>query len=146
MNRDRRTTAKSIVRRYLEACDRGDLDAMMSLASEDYVWHGTGPDGPTETRGRGVLRDAVATFLAAIPDLRVEILDLIAEGDRVAARLHESGHHRGGDLLGRKAAGSFVSWYPFDVYRVADGEIVEEWFSDNTLNILHWLVERSAEA
>jgi ketosteroid isomerase-like protein len=87
MNRHREATANSIVRRYLEACDRGDLDAMMSLASEDYMWHGTGPDGPTVTRGRGMLRAAVAAFLAAIPDLRIEILDLIGEGDRVAARL-----------------------------------------------------------
>jgi predicted ester cyclase len=75
-----------------------------------------------------------AEFLAAFPDLRCEIDDLIAEGDKVAVPNRLMGTHRGafvGPPTGRRVEFSSV-----DVVRVAGGRIVEHWGLIDALTFL----------
>ena len=62
----------------------------------------------------------------ALPDLTVEVLDLIAEGDRVAAFLRlggtNSGAYRRGEATNRRA-----SMRAFVIWRIAEGRLVESW-------------------
>ena len=62
----------------------------------------------------------------SFPDLQVEILDLVAEGDRVATFLRMSGtntgEYRRGEATGRRA-----TIRAFFIWRVAGGRLVESW-------------------
>src|SRR4051812_45556150 len=78
------------------------------------------PTGPDSIRG------GIAMLRRSFPDLRVEVLDLVAEGDRVAAFLLFSatnqGHYRRGGATNRHG-----SMRAFFIWRVADGRLVESW-------------------
>jgi steroid delta-isomerase-like uncharacterized protein len=126
---------KALVRNWIEAIERQDIDTALTYAADDYIWQGMAPQGWTRVQGKEDFRVAVMEFLDALPDLKIEILDMVAEGDRVAIRLREVGHHTGADWLGVKAAGATVEWYPFDFYRIENGLIAEEWFTDDPYTI-----------
>ena len=64
--------------------------------------------------------------LRRFPDLHVTIEDLVAEGDKVAARRSYEGTHRG-ELLGIPATGKPVQMGGISIFRMALGKITEHW-------------------
>jgi predicted SnoaL-like aldol condensation-catalyzing enzyme len=84
--------AKALVRRYFQRLlNEKDLSACDEMLSGDYVDHDAPPDTPP---GPQSVKEFVAGFLAEYPNMRVDILDIVAEGNKVAARLVWRGNHR----------------------------------------------------
>ena len=84
--------AKALVRRYFQRLlNEKDLSACDEMLSDDYVDHDAPPDTPP---GPQSVKEFVAGFLAEYPNMHVDILDIIAEGNKVAARLVWRGNHR----------------------------------------------------
>ncbi|VEB43611.1 Predicted ester cyclase [Chromobacterium violaceum] len=81
---------------------------------------------------------ASQTFRAAVPDLKVEVTDMVLAADRVALRLHFTGHFSGkfGDIQG---SGQAVDFQAFDLYRVKNGRIAENWHLEDNLTLLKQL-------
>jgi predicted ester cyclase len=78
-------------------------------------------------------------LLAGFPDLQVTVEDdLIAEADRVVARLLLRGTHSG-PFAGRPATGEVVAWGSIRIYRVRDGRVVETWAMQDRLGLLQQL-------
>ncbi|MDQ1539428.1 MAG: hypothetical protein QOH29_154, partial [Actinomycetota bacterium] len=75
---------------------------------------------------------------AALPDLHITTLDAIADDDTVWCRFVIEGTSEG-SLFGFPATGKTVRWDEIDTYRVADGQITEEWSSPDMTNILYQL-------
>ncbi len=116
---------KALVRRlYEEGFNAGNLDVVDQLVSPDIVTHNPiildAPTGPDSVRG------GIAMLRRSFPDLHVEVLDLIAEGDRVAAFLLMSGTNAG-DYRRGGATNRQGSMRAFFIWRVADGRLVESW-------------------
>lgn len=68
-----------------------DLSVCDEMLSDGYIDHDaptTAPSGPDS------IKEFAAAFLREYPDMRVEIEDVFAEGNRVAARVEWFGHHR----------------------------------------------------
>jgi predicted ester cyclase len=65
--------------------------------------------------------------LAAMPDFRLEIEDIICSEDRAMLRLRMTGAHTGQPLLGRPARGAKFSASAVFIYRVRGGRIIEAW-------------------
>ncbi|MBK1842839.1 ester cyclase [Azospirillum sp. YIM B02556] len=88
-----------------------------------------GVDGPLQ---------ASRAFRAAVPDLTAAIEDMVATGDRVAVHLRFRGHFTGrfGEVRG---SGQTVDFQAFDLYRVADGRIAENWHLEDNLTLLQQL-------
>jgi predicted ester cyclase len=80
----------------------------------------------------------MAAYLAGFSDLHVEVDELIAESDKVVARLTYSGTHDG-DLFGIPATRRRVSVRQFAVYRITDGKVVEEWEVSDQLGLMQQL-------
>ena len=72
------------------------------------------------------VRKAFAIFQRAFPDTVHTIDDLIAEGDRVVARITARGTHTG-ELFGHAPTGRVVSLTGIAIYRLVEGRIVERW-------------------
>jgi predicted ester cyclase len=66
------------------------------------------------------------TFCGAFADLRVEIVQTLVDGDRVAAHCHVTGRHVG-DALGGKATGRAIDLWGTTIGRIENGRIVEGW-------------------
>ena len=122
------------MRRFFEeALGGGDLDLIDALVTPDAVMHN--PlilDAPSSVRG------SVEMVRRAFPDLRVEVLDLIAEGDRVAAFLRLSGTNTGAYRRGG-ATNRQASMRAFFIWRIADGRLVESWGTADRFDFLQQL-------
>ena len=84
---------KAAVRRYFEEIvSKGTLSVAEDLFAPDFNANRPVPGMPP---GPGRVKWVWCTWRAAFPDWRAEIEALIAEGDRVAARISARGTHRG---------------------------------------------------
>jgi predicted ester cyclase len=114
---------KELVRRlYEEGFNQGNLDVVDELLAPDVITHD--PiilDAPT---GPGAIRGGIEMIRNAFPDFHVEVLDLIAEGDRVASFLRLSGTNTGEYRRGA-ATNRHGSMRAFFIWRIADGRLVE---------------------
>ena len=116
--------------RFHEAASRHDLDAMAECLAEDYRYHGgTGGAGAGD---RETFLEYVQEIFQAFPDFRPEVLDTVAEGDLVAARLRISGTHRG-EFQGIPASDRVMDLEEANLTRFdSDGLMVEDWdYLDN---------------
>lgn len=70
----------------------------------------------------------------ALSDVHFVVEDLIAEGDPVVARLTQSGTHHG-IFLGIPPTGKRVRISGVEIFRNADGKIVEHWNNYDDLGL-----------
>lgn len=126
---------KDIVRRYQEIHNSNDLDALSEVVSEELLtpkmMSGMKP-------GLQGAKQVHATTLMGMPDWHTEINDLIAEGDRVVARITMTGTHTG-NFWGIPATGRRVEFSGIYIVRIADGKIVEHWGEEDGVSLLQQL-------
>ena len=117
---------KALVRRHLgEAISQDRPEVWDEIMDEGFTLH-----HPLVQRGRAGYRAAVDALRAGFPDLREEILDIVAEDDRVVVRYMERGTHTG-DFLGMPPTGKTYEKHGFALYRIANGRLVEAWFQED---------------
>lgn len=63
-------------------------------------------------------------FFTGFPDFRMSIEDIVAQGDKVAARFIERGTHNG-EFMGITPTGRQVTWTEIGILRIEGGKIVE---------------------
>jgi predicted ester cyclase len=80
-----------------------------------------------DSQGPGGGAGFVEMLVAAIPDLRLDIRDMISAGDRAVVWLEMTGMHTGESLLGEPATGRTLSANAVFIYRVTAGRIAEAW-------------------
>jgi predicted ester cyclase len=115
---------KDLIRSLLAEVDRGNDDVVEAYYSPDYV-----DRTPTPVRrqsGRDGLGGTFAALRRAFPDTRHTIEDLIAEGDRVVARVSARATHTG-ELFGHAPTGKLVTLTSITIYRIVAGRIAERW-------------------
>ncbi len=84
-------------------------------------------------------REWIAPFQASFPDIRMEIVELVAEGETVVGRFHCSGTHLG-EWLGHPPTGRrFERIAEVYFFRFRDGRIVDAWGTEDTLTRLEQL-------
>ncbi len=128
---------KIIAGKVYEIIATGDLDRAEEIVD---------PDAPDNERPPGsgypqpklieTFRQFAADAHAAFPDMRITVEDMLAEDDRVAARVVMRGTHQG-ELQGIAPTGKRVQVRAMDMFRIADGKIVERWgHGDDPTDIL----------
>jgi steroid delta-isomerase-like uncharacterized protein len=128
---------KALVRRQEEELfGSGNLDVADEIYASDYVGHD--PSNPQDVRGLEAAKRAAADYRRAFPDLRVTVEDLIAEGDRVAARLRFRGTHLG-ELDGIATTGRRVDCTGIVISRIEGGRIAEDWANFDDLGMMRQL-------
>jgi len=115
---------RSLLERYIELYNAGDLDGVMSLYAEDSSQ--LMPDGTFN--GRSAIRDRLAQELAAFSDLAHRYLSYVEEGDAFADEWVFVGTHTGPVTLpdGTEVppTGKRVEVRGMELVRVRDGRIV----------------------
>jgi predicted ester cyclase len=116
---------KAVVRRFVEEVANG---GHLELIDELYA-----PELAPATRRW------IAPFRASFPDVHMEIVELIAEGDKVVGRFTCSATHLGA-WLGQAATGRrFERVDEVWIFRFRDGRIVHAWSLEDTLGRLRQL-------
>jgi steroid delta-isomerase-like uncharacterized protein len=126
---------KDVVRRFVaEIFVAGRAEAVDELVAEDFVAH----SWPSTGDPRADLKRAIDRVGHGLADPAFTIEDLIAEGDRVAARLTTSATHVG-EFMGLAATGKRYTIEEIHIFRVRDGQAVEHWHQFNPLALMQQL-------
>jgi ketosteroid isomerase-like protein len=106
---------KDLLREIAAASNSGASDRISAWFTEDFRLHG--PGEPALPAGQEGARQMRARFRTLMPPIKLEILDMIEEGDRVAVRWQLTATYEG---------------KPFEqsimaIYRFEEGRIAEDW-------------------
>ncbi len=126
---------KAVRRRYHDAWNSGDTDALDSIMTSDVVNHSPLPGQPEGIAG---FKQALLWMRSGVPDLEITIDSSVSDGDLVSTRWTGAGTHTG-MLMGIPATGKQVTVSGIDICRVSGGRIVEYWQELDTLSMLQQL-------
>jgi serine phosphatase RsbU (regulator of sigma subunit)/ketosteroid isomerase-like protein len=115
---------KALVRRFLEAHAKGDLDTLDEMLAPNFVDHDLIPgEGP----GReGYLR-SFTEFHAAYSHTRYVIDKQLAEGEEVVTTFAVSATHDRGEWMGLVPTGKEFKALLVLIHRIVGGKITDEW-------------------
>jgi len=122
---------KAVVRKAIEAINEQDLSLLDDLAAPNYFDH-------TDQQGLEQHRQSLAMFFKGFPDSHWTIEDIIAERDKVWARVTYTGTHTG-EYLGFAPTGKKISYKSVTIKRIVNGKMVEGWTVNDMLDFLKQL-------
>ncbi len=126
---------KALVRRAYDAINQNDLDALDEMVDSDVTDHDPAPgQGP----GLEGVKQYFSALHSAFPDVHMDVEDMIAEGDKVVARVSMSGTHQG-EFMGIDPTGNRVTITGIDILRIVDGKVVGHWGNFDDLGMLQQL-------
>jgi steroid delta-isomerase-like uncharacterized protein len=124
---------KAAVRRFYEEVinsrNRGTIDELLTADAVDHTF---------DSQGVEASKKFFRMLFQAFPDLRVDVHDLVAEGELVAARVTYSGSHQG-EFIGIPATGRQARTAGVDFFRMQDGRQVEHWGGPDMASLLQQL-------
>src|SRR5215212_1271157 len=123
---------KELIRHLTDSFNRKDLSVIDELVAVNYVDHGPF-DG--QAPGREGMKQAHRQFYEGFPDIYETIDDIFAEDDRVVVRWTCRGKHLG-SFAGLAPTGRHVAVTGIDIYRIAGGQVVENWHTVDGLSLL----------
>lgn len=116
----------ALVRRYFETIwNKGLLQQESEFVDKDVVVHA--PPIPGIPEGIGGPLAIVGTFRAAVPDLHLTQDVVFGGDDKVVQIWTTRGFHTGSDLFGFPAKGTELVLTGVNIFRIANGRIVERW-------------------
>jgi steroid delta-isomerase-like uncharacterized protein len=125
---------KALERRYYELANKGDLTACFELCAADLVMHSVSG----ETHGLEEYKRNFKEESKAFPDMHFTVHDVIAEGDKVAARWTLTATHKG-EFQGIPPTNKKLTLWGINIDRVAGGKFVEGWVSFDMLSMMQQL-------
>lgn len=125
-------------RLYEEVFNQGNLDLADELIGPNVVEHQQQPGVTPDAAGPELVKQIARFFRSAFPDLEITVNDLIAEDDRVAARVTIAGTHKG-ELMGIPPTGKRVQVSSMDIIRFEDGKAAEHWGETDIMGMMQQL-------
>jgi predicted ester cyclase len=115
---------KAVIRKLPGLLDSLDPSAIEAAFTEDFVLHeSTRPHWP---RGHEGAVRLLVMMKSLMPDIRIAIEDMLAEGDKVCVRWRYTGTLTG-SFDGMQGDGSRYEAVALAIYRFRDGRIAEDW-------------------
>jgi steroid delta-isomerase-like uncharacterized protein len=121
------TSNRATLKLFIDAMNTGDPEVVSETIDELVE-----PDAqirtplPIEATGQELLKEVFGRLHRAFPDLRVNVEDVIAEGDKVVSRNSVTGTQQG-EYMGIPPTGKSVTYNEIFIARFVDGRIAETW-------------------
>jgi len=120
---------------YDEVFNKKSRAAIDEFIDPNQVDHAAPPGMPGGLAGA---KQTIGMYLTAFPDLHFTVEDMIAEGDKLVARLTVRGTQQGA-FMGIPPTGKHVTVTAIDISRMAGGKSVEHWIEMDTLGMMQQL-------
>jgi serine phosphatase RsbU (regulator of sigma subunit)/ketosteroid isomerase-like protein len=134
---------KALVRRLVEAQDKGDLETLDELLAPDFVDHNLLPG---QDPGREGFLQGVAEDHAALSFIRNTIEYQATDGDMVITRMRTRTMHDRGTYLGIMApTGQERETMGILIHRIVGGQVAEEWSATSATPVLEDLAQEIRE-
>jgi steroid delta-isomerase-like uncharacterized protein len=112
---------KAVVGSFVEVINQGRLERLNDLVTPDFVEL---DPLPGQQQGREGLKQVIAAFRTAFPDIRWVIEEMVGEGDKVFSRFTWSGTHRD-EFFGVPATGRRITVKGMVIDSVVEGKMVD---------------------
>ena len=122
---------KALVRRFLEAQAKGNLNVIDEVLTPHFVDHDRLPGQAPDREG---YKRAIAEYHAAFSNVRFLVEDQVAEGEKVVTRFIVRATHDLGELMGVAPTGTEVTYKAMAIHRIVGGKIVEEWAEGSNIS------------
>ena len=119
---------KLVVKKVFEGINNQDLEVLDQLLNIDFVWHGN------NDQSKANYQKDVEAVIAAFPDAKWAIEEILGEEDKVIVRWTFSGTQRN-DWEGVPASEKRVTYGGITIFRLVDGKIAEVWNNENLLSL-----------
>jgi steroid delta-isomerase-like uncharacterized protein len=130
---------KELVRRWFAENDRGNEAIVDELCAPDYLDHTPQVPGmPEDVQGVAPLKATLKALREAFTEVEHSVDDVIAEGDRVVARIRARGRFTG-PIRNIPPNGKMVEITGISIHRVENGKLVEHWADLDMLSFLQQL-------
>ncbi len=121
---------KALVQQFFEeVINQRNLAALDQFVDPAGVNHTVPAGMPQETN------QFLSLYLGAFPDVQATVEDLMADGDKVVARVSYRGTHQGA-FRGIPPTGKQVALMGINIFRIANGKLVEHWGLTDRLAVL----------
>jgi len=124
---------KLLMGKFADFINTASEDLATRLISPNAIFHVPGQSEPL--RGPSGYLTTIGMMRAGFPDIQWTLEELIAEGDKVAARFTMRGTHEG-TFFGVPPSGKKIEVKAMNFYRITDGQIVEETGQPDLLGLL----------
>ena len=125
---------KTVARETMEALHQRDLEGVRAKVAPDARFYGWAPE-PLDADGHKAFMSAL---LAAFPDSRFVVDDVITEGEKVAVRHRLQGTHQA-ELQGIPATGRQVEVNGIVIFRIENGKVAEAWLNADIMGMMQQL-------
>jgi serine phosphatase RsbU (regulator of sigma subunit)/ketosteroid isomerase-like protein len=122
---------KALVRRFLEAQAKGNLNVIDEVLTPHFVDHDRLPGQAPDREG---YKRVITEYHAAFSNVRFLVEDQLAEGDKVVTRFIVRATHDLGQLMGVAPTGREVTYKALAIHRIVGGKIVEEWAEGSNIS------------
>ena len=124
---------KETLRKVQEAWNQKRFDDLDQYFAPDFKANGNDPSGPPTL---AAAKASNGTMNQIFSERRVEILDLLEDGDKVFMRNRATGKHTSESWMGAPADGKPYEIESWSMYRFRDGKIVESWGLNDGMRLM----------
>ena len=119
--------------RFTEFINTASETLAAELISPDAIFHVPGRSEPM--RGPAGYLAIIQMMRGGFPDIQWTLEEMVAEGDKVAARFTMRGTHLG-TFFGTSSTGKTITVQALNIYRLSHGQIIEETGQPDLLGLL----------
>lgn len=124
MSTDLQANAQVVRAFYADLWEQADLSRLPALMHQDVAFQGTFGQ---VMRGQDAFAAYVRGVRHAFSTYRCEVVDLLTDGDKVAARVRFSGRHDAGPFLDFAPTGRELAWEGVGFFTLDAGRIRHLW-------------------
>jgi steroid delta-isomerase-like uncharacterized protein len=126
---------KAKVQQIYEVINANTLDDLDALIAVDVNDHNPAPGVAPGLAGT---KQTLSMYHAVFSDLQVTAEDMIANEDKVVVRLSVNGTNTG-EFMGLPPTGKQVTMSGIEMFRLADGKVVERWAEFDMMSLMQQL-------
>lgn len=123
---------KDFANTMMAELNKHNLDGVLKNCAADAKFHGWEP----QTLDAKGYRNAMAEILAAFPDAKFVISDVIADGDKVVVRHQLEGTHTGAAFKGVPVTNRKIMVPATVIFQVRNGKATELWLNADALGLM----------
>ena len=125
---------RPLMQRFVQFINTADPKLADELVSPEAIFFV--PGRPDPLNGPAGYMEIINMMRSGFPDIQWTLEETIAEGDNLVARYTMRGTHQGA-FMGVAPTGNKIAVQALNIYRFADGKIVEELGQPDLLGLLH---------
>jgi predicted ester cyclase len=125
------SAAQDAFARAVERFNDGDLDSYLEIYDDSIRLHGYGP----EAMDKPAVRDFYESVFSAFDSLRLDVQELLWDGDVATVRFTMTGRHAG-EFLGVAPTGRDISLAGISILHFAGDRVVERFAVSDMLGLL----------